>query len=128
MAKSISDGSIYNYTSTGAVTNGELRIVNRMAGVCLNAATGSGVMVPVALDGVYNLSAVATGEKSAGSLVYCRTTGSQWKVTCVAAGATGATGATGSEKAFVVGTVFETATAAATTLNVRLIGAPMRKL
>ena len=39
MAQTIQEGERFQYTATGAVANGELKVVNRMAGVALTAAT-----------------------------------------------------------------------------------------
>ena len=133
MAQTLSEGNVYNYTTTGAVNNGELRVINRMAGVALESATGSGKKIALALDGVFTLQAVATGAKAAGSLVGYRTTDSQLKVSAVAAGCTGvAWSATGGVQVYgtkyAVGTIWETATAAATSVKVKLVGGPMAAL
>jgi predicted RecA/RadA family phage recombinase len=66
MAQSLSEGSVTNYTTTGAVANGELKVINRMAGVALTAATGAGKNIALALEGVFTLAAVATGVKTRG--------------------------------------------------------------
>jgi len=130
MAQSLQDGNVYQYTTTGAVSNGQLIKINRMVGVALTAATGAGQKISLALDGVFSLAAVATGVKTVGLPVGYRTTGSQLKATCVAAAATGvAWSATGGVQVYgtryCIGTVFETATAASTTLKVKLIGGPL---
>ena len=117
MTQSNSDGQVYNYTATGVVTNGQLRVINRMAGVALNAATGAGQKVAIALTGVYSLAAVATGAKTAGNRVFYRATGGVYKCAFVSGVATGAK--------YTVGTVWETATAASTTCKVKLIGGPL---
>jgi predicted RecA/RadA family phage recombinase len=108
---------VTNYTTTGAVVNGELRVINRMAGVALAAATGAGQKVALALDGVFTLAAVATGVKTRGLRAMYRSTGSQLKVTTVS-------GVAGTGK-LAVGTIWETATAAATTVKVKLHGGPL---
>lgn len=117
MAQTYSKGEVLNYTATGAITNGELKIINRMAGVALHSATGSGVVTAIALEGVFNIASVATGAKTQGNRVFYRTTGSQKKAVFASGTATGAK--------HTIGTVWETATAAATTVKVRLIGGPM---
>lgn len=117
MAQTISEGEIYNYTTTGAVANGELRVINRMAGVALTSATGAGQKVAIALEGVYSLAAVATGAKTVGNRVFYRTTGGVLKAAFASGVATGAK--------YTVGTVWETATAASTTCKVKLIGGPL---
>lgn len=117
MAQTISEGMVYNYTTTGALANGQLKIVNRMAGVALTAATGAGQQVALALEGVYDLAAVATGAKTAGNRVFYRTTGGVSKAVFASGTATGAK--------YTIGTVWETATAASTTCKVRLIGGPL---
>lgn len=117
MAQSLQDGEVYQYTTTGAVSNGQLLVINRMAGVALNAATGAGQKIGVALKGVFQVAAVATGVKTAGLRVMYRSTGSQMKVTTVS-------GVAGTGK-YIVGNVWETATAAATTVKIKLIGGPI---
>lgn len=134
MAYSLQEGETFHYTTTGAVANGQLLVINRMAGVAMNTATGAGAKIAVALDGVFQVAAVATGVKTVGLPVGYRTTGSQLKATCVVAAATGtAWKATGSGNPlqgtkYCIGHVFETATAASTTLKVKLIGGPMSVL
>jgi len=117
MAQTLSDGDVLNYTTTGAVANGELKIINRMAGVALTTATGSGQSIALALEGVFSLAAVATGVKTRGLRAMYRSTGSQMKVTTVS-------GVAGTGK-YSIGTIWETATAAATSVKVKLIGGPL---
>lgn len=117
MAQSLSEGEVFNYTTTGAVANGELRVINRMVGVALNSASGSGQKIAIALEGVFSVAAVATGAKTAGNRVFYRTTGSQFKAAFASGVATGGK--------HTIGTVWETATAASTTCKVKLIGGPM---
>jgi len=120
MAQSLQDGDVFQYTTTGAVANGQLLVINRLAGVALNAATGSGQKIGVALDGVFSVAAVATGVKTQGLRAMYRSTGSQMKVTTVS-------GVAGTGK-YCVGTIWETATAAATTVKVKLHGGPISPL
>ena len=120
MAQSLSNGEITNYTTTGAVANGELKVINRMAGVALTAATGAGQNIALALEGVFTLAAVATGVKTRGLRAMYRSTGSQLKVTCVS-------GVAGTGK-YSIGTIWETATAASTTVKVRLHGGVLAAL
>lgn len=117
MSQSLQEGAVYQYTTTGAVANGQLLILGRTAGVALNSATGAGQKIGVAMEGVFSVAAVATGVKTAGLRAMYRSTGSQMKVTCVS-------GVAGTGK-YCVGTVWETATAAATTVKVKLIGGPI---
>ena len=117
MAQSLQDGDVYQYTTTGAVANGQLLVIGRMAGVALNAATGAGQKIGVALEGVFSVAAVATGVKTVGLRAMYRSTGSQMKVTCVS-------GVAGTGK-YTIGNVWETATAASTTVKIRLIGGPI---
>lgn len=127
MAQQLQKGEVYQYTASGAVSNGELRVINRMAGVAMTSAV-TGDKVSLALDGVFSLPSVATGAKAAGSLAYYRTTGSQYKIALTATGSIGATGATGARKALCVGTIWETAATSATSVKVKLVGMPMKKL
>ena len=117
MAQTLNEGEVFNYTSTGAITNGELKVINRMAGVALTSATGSGVKTAIALEGVFSLAAVATGAKTVGNRVFYRSTGGQNKAVFTSGNATGAK--------YTIGTVWETATATATSVKVRLIGGPL---
>ena len=59
MAQSLQDGNVFQYTTTGAVSNGQLLVINRMAGVALDAATGAGKKISLALTGVFSVAAVA---------------------------------------------------------------------
>jgi predicted RecA/RadA family phage recombinase len=128
MAQSLQAGRIYQYTTSGLVTAGQLAVINKMAGVILSSNSATGDKVSIALEGVARLTAVATGAKTAGALAYYRSTGSQLKVAATATGSVGATGATGSRKATCIGTIWETATATATSVLVKLLGGPLRKL
>jgi predicted RecA/RadA family phage recombinase len=122
-------GNIYQHSASAAITKGRLlRVGTRLVGVPLISATGAAVKISVALDGIHQLDSVATGAKAAGAKCYFRSTGSQYKVAMTATGSTGATGATGSRTAFVIGTLWEAAATTATTVKVRLVGRPMRKL
>jgi predicted RecA/RadA family phage recombinase len=133
MAQSYSDGEIMNYTTTGAVANGALKIIGRRAGVALQSATGSGQVIALAMTGVHTLPAVATGAKATGSLVGYRTTGTAGlSVSCVAAGCTGVvwsahptSGVVTYGTKYVIGTVWQGAATTATTLKVKLHGGPI---
>ena len=117
MAQSLQDGEVFQYTTTGAVANGQLLVINRMVGVALDSATGAGKKISVAQRGVFSVAAVATGVKTQGLRAMYRSTGSQLKITTVS-------GVAGTGK-FIVGNIWETATAASTTVKVRLIGGPI---
>lgn len=117
MAQSLQDGNVFQYTTTGAVSNGQLLVINRMAGVALDAATGAGKKISLALTGVFSVAAVATGVKTQGLRAMYRSTGSQMKITTVS-------GVAGTGK-YIVGNIWETATAASTTVKIRLIGGPI---
>lgn len=117
MAQSIQEGEVIKVTApTGGITNGTLVVQNRLVGVALNTVA-AGADVSVALDGVFDLAAVATGAKTQGNRVFYRTTGGQKKCAFASGVATGAK--------YTIGTVWTTATAAATTVRVKLIGGPM---
>jgi predicted RecA/RadA family phage recombinase len=135
MAQSLSEGSVFNYTTTGDVTNGELIVLGRMAGVALNSAT-TGQKVALALDGVHSLAAIPTGTKALGLPVGYRTSGGL-KVSAVAAGCTGVAWSGAGPTAGVVvtygtkyciGTIWEAAASAATSVKVRLHGGPLAAL
>ena len=117
MAQTLQEGRVFQYTTTGAVSNGQLLVINRMAGVALDSATGSGKKISVALHGVFSVASVATGAKTQGLRALYRTTGSQFKITTVSGVATGSK--------YIVGHIWETATAASTTVKVKLIGGPI---
>lgn len=117
MAYSLQEGEVYQYTTTGAVSNGQLLILNRMVGVALNSATGAGKKIGVAVEGVFQVASVATGAKTAGNRAFVRTTGSQYKIAAVSGVATGAK--------YSVGMIWETATATSTTVKIKLVGGPL---
>jgi predicted RecA/RadA family phage recombinase len=117
MSQSLQDGSVYQYTTTGAVANGQLLVIGRTVGVALNAATGAGAKIGVAMEGVFQVAAVATGAKTAGNRAFYRSTGSQLKVAI-------ASGVAGTGK-YVIGSIWETATAASTTVKIKLFGGPI---
>jgi predicted RecA/RadA family phage recombinase len=118
MSQSLQEGAVYQYTTTGAVSNGQLLILGRTAGVALNSATGASKVISVALEGVFSVASVATGAKTAGLRAMYRSTGSQMKITTVS-------GVAGTGK-YTVGTIWETAaTTAATTVKIKLIGGPI---
>lgn len=109
--KLVQDGAVLNYTTAGAITKDTLIKVGDTFGVPLSSATGSGVVIPVALEGVFTLSKIAAASTSlaAGQLVYARATGSVYKVLGVATGN-------------AMGTAFAAAVTGATTAVVRLHG------
>lgn len=117
MAMCIQDGQTMSITApTGGITNGALIVQNRTAGVALNTVA-AGSAVSVALTGVFDLASVATGAKTQGNRVFYRTTGGAKKAAFASGVATGAK--------YTIGTVWETATAAATSVKVRLVGGPL---
>ena len=125
MAQTISEGEVFNYTATGAVINGDLIVVGQRVGVALNAATGAGQVIGLALEGVFNVACAATGTITAGNAAYYRigTTGTKTMKAVPLAAATGTT----SGMARSIGTFWETKTSGATrtTVKVKLIGGPM---
>jgi len=121
MAQSIQCGDVMTVVAaSGGVGNGDLVIQGRMAGVALNTAA-VGESVSVALEGVYALAAVATGTKDAGARVFYRTTGGKLKAVFASGTATGTT-------KYTIGTVWKSAAATATSVEVRLLGGPMAAL
>lgn len=114
MAQSISDGGVFNYTTTAAVTNGSLLIIGDTPMVALNAATGSGELIAVASEGVFTLIRKASaGNVGLGNKAYYVATGGVNKITSVAA--------SGKQ----VG-IYAAATATdATSCNVKLLGGPI---
>jgi len=82
------DGDQLNYTTTGAVTNGQLILVGDSVGVARTAATGSGAKISLGLVGVYSglaKKAAASTNFAVGERVYYMTTGGVVKATAVAA-------------------------------------------
>ena len=139
MSQTLSEGEVLNYTTTGAVKNGELKILGRLAGVALNAATGAGQVIGLAMEGVHYLQAIPTGVKTRGLPVgYRAATGGTYGLLYVSSVATGCTGVKWAAHPtsgvgtygtkYVVGTIWETATANATRVKVKLIGGPMPAL
>lgn len=114
MAQSISDGCILNYTTTAAVTNGALLILNDLPVVALNTATGSGELIAVATEGVFTLTRKASaGGVAMGKKAYYVATGGVNKITSVAA--------SGKQ----VGVYAATTTTDATSCSVKLLGGPI---
>jgi predicted RecA/RadA family phage recombinase len=123
MAQTLSEGEVFNYTTTGAVTNGDMLVVGQRVGVALTAATGSAQVIGLALEGVYDVMCATTGTMTAGNVAYYRTaTGKKCKAAVLGA----ATG-TASGMGRAIGTFWETKTSGAsrTTIKVKLIGGPM---
>lgn len=117
MAQSYAEGDVLNYTTAAAVANGQLLMIGRTAGVALEAATGSGVVIPVAMEGVFEVASVATGVKTVGLRAMVRATGGLCKITCVSGRA--------STGKYTVGTIWETAATTATSVKIKLIGGPL---
>ena len=114
MAQSMGEGDVLAYTTAGAVTNGALLIVGATPGVALNSATGSGVVISVAIEGEFVLAKkAAAGTVTQGSKAYYMTTGSTNQATAVAASGK------------CIGLFTEATTTAATTCKVRLVGGPL---
>ena len=130
MAQSLSEGSVFNYTTTGAVANGDLMVIQKMVGVALESATGAGKVIALALDGVFDVLAHTTGNLTAGDAAYYSTATTGTKKVKVRAYAV-ATGylATGNVKnARTIGTLWETkagATSGRTSIKLKLVGGPM---
>lgn len=126
MAQTLSEGTVFNYTTTGAVANGDLLVVGHRAGVALESATGSGKVIGLALEGVYNVRCRTTGTITVGNSAYYRiaTTGTKiMQAVPVIGSATG--GASGMAR--TIGMFWETKTSGATrtTIKVKLVGGPM---
>ena len=135
MAQTISEGEVFNYTTTGVVANTDLLVFNKRAGVALNAATGAGQVIGLALEGVFNVACATTGTMANGDAAYYRTTGTNKKAAVLTA-STGQvlftrgahTSPTGTvAMARTIGTYWESKTSGATrtTIKVKLIGGPM---
>ncbi len=126
MAQTYSEGEVFNYTTTGAVANGDLIVVGHRAGVALTSATGAGQVIGLALEGVFDVRCRTTGTITVGNSAYYRiaTTGTKiMQAVPVIAAATG--GASGMAR--TIGMFWETKTSGATrtTIKVKLIGGPM---
>jgi predicted RecA/RadA family phage recombinase len=52
----VQDGATMDFTTTGAVTNGEVLEFTNAIGVALAAASGASQVIPVAMEGVYLLA------------------------------------------------------------------------
>ncbi|MCU0806384.1 MAG: DUF2190 family protein [Candidatus Contendobacter sp.] len=117
MSQSLQEGAVYQYTTTGAVANGQLLVLGRTAGVALNAATGAGQKIAVALEGVFSVASRPTGAKTAGMRAMYLATGGVNRVTTVS-------GAAGTGK-YTIGTLWETAATSATSVKIKLIGGPI---
>jgi predicted RecA/RadA family phage recombinase len=126
MAQSLSEGSVFNYTTTGAVANGDLMVVGQRVGVALESATGANKVIALALDGVFEVLCAATGTMTAGNAAYYRRTATgyrQSRVTIATGGATGLASGMGR----TVGMFWETkgATSGRSKIKVKLVGGPM---
>ena len=133
MAQSLSEGSVFNYTTTTGdspvVANGDLLVVGQRVGVALNSSTGAGQVIALALDGVFNVLAHTTGNLTAGDAAYYSLTSGVKAKVRVKAASTGylATGAN-IKYSRTIGTIWETkagATSGRTTIKIKLIGGPM---
>lgn len=114
MAQSIYSGEKFNYTTSGAVTNGALLILGNTPAVALSAATGSGKSIAVATEGVFTLTRKASaGNVGLGNRAYYIATGGVNKITSVAGAGT------------MVGCYAEATTTASTTCKVKLLGGPI---
>jgi predicted RecA/RadA family phage recombinase len=71
------DGQYMTYTTTAAVTVGDVKIIgSKMVGVALDAATGSGVSIQLGTQGVFNvLRTAAATLVTQGENVYFTSTG-----------------------------------------------------
>lgn len=105
----LQEGDVINYTAGGAITSGAIVPLAECAGVALASATGSGAVIPVALEGVFTVAkkAGATLDFAVGEKVQTLTTGGVEKAV--------ATG--GSEP---LGIAVAAAVTGATTVDVRL--------
>lgn len=66
--KFVARGDVMNFTTAGAVSSGAVVVTGHTLGVALKAATASGEVIPVAVEGVFELPKVsaavfAQGEK-----------------------------------------------------------------
>lgn len=70
-------GDVINYTAGAAITKGAIVPLTECAGVALDTATGSGAVIPVALEGVWTVTkkAGATLDFAVGEKVQTLTTG-----------------------------------------------------
>ena len=103
-------GKILTITASGAVTSGSVQQVgDRIIGVALNAASGSGVDYPLAVEGVFTIGKKTSETWAVGDRLY-------WNSSATTASKTYAAGA--ADK--FVGVATAVAASAATTGNVRL--------
>lgn len=68
MRSFVQDGKTLDFTTAGAVANGEVLEFANSIGIAMAAATGAGQVIPVAMEGVYELAketgvAFAVGQK-----------------------------------------------------------------
>jgi predicted RecA/RadA family phage recombinase len=103
------DGDVINYTAGAAITKGAIVKMTEVCGVAIAAATGSGAVIPVAVEGVWTVTkkAGATLDFAVGEMAYSLTTGGVEKAV--------ATGAT-----VPIGYAVEAAVTGATTVKVKL--------
>jgi predicted RecA/RadA family phage recombinase len=77
MAKTFQqEGRYWPYTTTGAVAAGDVKVVGTMAGVALDAATGSNQLITLDTEGVYVVKRTAAATLIAkGANVYFTSAG-----------------------------------------------------
>ena len=111
MAYTIQSGDKLDYTCTGAVSNGELKVIGNTVGMALTAGT-TGDLIAMQISGVVSATkdAGASSGWAVGGRVYYMTTGSTIKLTGVAAAGA------------MIGTGFVAATTGATSGTVKLNG------
>ena len=56
MRSFVQDGKTLDFTTAGAVANGEVLEFTNAIGIAMAAATGAGQVIPVAMEGVYELA------------------------------------------------------------------------
>ncbi len=67
----VSEGNVLAITASGAVTSSSVQEVGAdIIGVALNAASGSGVVYPLAVEGIYEVTKLAGLAWSAGDKIY----------------------------------------------------------
>lgn len=66
----VQDGATMDFTTVGAVANGEVLEFTNAIGVALAAASGAGAVIPVAMEGVFSLTKVAGVAFTVGQKVY----------------------------------------------------------
>lgn len=70
MRSFVQDGMTMDFTTAGAVANGQVIELTNSIGIAMAAATGAGQVIPLAMEGVYELAKETGVAFTAGQKLY----------------------------------------------------------